>query len=134
MKVTLKDGSFHPVDSDQLSFELAAKLGFKAAAKKAKPAIMEPIMKLEILTPEENMGDIVGDLNRRRGVPSGMSDRNNAKVIKATVPLSEMFGYVTSLRTLSSGRATSTMEFEKYEVAPQNIADEVVAKAKGNEE
>lgn len=134
MKVTLKDGSFHPVDSDQLSFELAAKLGFKAAAKKAKPAIMEPIMKLEILTPEENMGDIVGDLNRRRGVPSGMSDRNNAKVIKATVPLSEMFGYVTSLRTLSSGRATSTMEFEKYEAAPQNIADEVVAKAKGNEE
>uniref|UniRef100_UPI0039A6E13F elongation factor G n=1 Tax=Ornithobacterium rhinotracheale TaxID=28251 RepID=UPI0039A6E13F len=134
MKITLKDGSFHPVDSDQLSFELAAKLGFKAAAKKARPAIMEPIMKLEILTPEENMGDIVGDLNRRRGVPSGMSDRNNAKVIKATVPLSEMFGYVTSLRTLSSGRATSTMEFEKYEAAPQNIADEVVAKAKGNEE
>ncbi|SZD72690.1 Elongation factor G [Candidatus Ornithobacterium hominis] len=134
MKVTLKDGSFHPVDSDQLSFELAAKLGFKAAAKKAKPAIMEPIMKLEILTPEENMGDIVGDLNRRRGVPSGMSDRNNAKVIKATVPLSEMFGYVTSLRTLSSGRATSTMEFEKYEAAPQNVADDVIAKANGSNE
>lgn len=134
MKVILKDGSFHPVDSDQLSFELAAKLGFKAAAKKAKPAIMEPIMKLEILTPEENMGDIVGDLNRRRGVPSGMSDRNNAKVIKATVPLSEMFGYVTSLRTLSSGRATSTMEFEKYEAAPQNVADDVIAKANGSNE
>lgn len=134
MKVTLKDGSFHPVDSDQLSFELAAKLGFKAAAKKAKPAIMEPIMKLEILTPKENMGDIVGDLNRRRGVPSGMSDRNNAKVIKATVPLSEMFGYVTSLRTLSSGRATSTMEFEKYEAAPQNVADDVIAKANGSNE
>ena len=134
MKVTLKDGSFHPVDSDQLSFELAAKLGFKAAAKKAKPTIMEPIMKLEVLTPEENMGDIVGDLNRRRGVPSGMGDRNNAKVIKATVPLSEMFGYVTSLRTLSSGRATSTMEFEKYDPAPQNVAEDVIAKAKGSED
>ena len=134
MKVTLKDGSFHPVDSDQLSFELAAKMGFRNAAKKAKPTIMEPIMKLEVLTPEENMGDIVGDLNRRRGMPSGMSDRNNAKVIKATVPLSEMFGYVTSLRTLSSGRATSTMEFEKYEPAPTSVAEEVIAKAKGTSE
>lgn len=134
MKVVLKDGSFHPVDSDQLSFELAAKIGFRAAARKAKPSIMEPLMKLEVLTPEENMGDIVGDLNRRRGVPSGMSDRNNAKVIKATVPLSEMFGYVTSLRTLSSGRATSTMEFEKYEPAPTNIAEDVIAKAKGGTE
>lgn len=134
MKITLKDGSFHPVDSDQLSFELAAKLGFRNAAKKAKPTIMEPIMKLEVLTPEENMGDIVGDLNRRRGMPSGMSDRNNAKVIKATVPLSEMFGYVTSLRTLSSGRATSTMEFEKYEPAPTSVAEEVIAKAKGTSE
>ncbi|MDG4946250.1 elongation factor G [Weeksellaceae bacterium KMM 9713] len=134
MKVTLKDGSFHPVDSDQLSFELAAKLGFRNAAKKAKPTIMEPIMKLEVLTPEENMGDIVGDLNRRRGMPSGMSDRNNAKVIKATVPLSEMFGYVTSLRTLSSGRATSTMEFERYEPAPTSVAEEVIAKAKGTSE
>ena len=134
MKITLKDGSFHPVDSDQLSFELAAKMGFRNAAKKAKPTIMEPIMKLEVLTPEENMGDIVGDLNRRRGMPSGMSDRNNAKVIKATVPLSEMFGYVTSLRTLSSGRATSTMEFEKYEPAPTSVAEEVIAKAKGTSE
>ncbi|MXV39280.1 elongation factor G [Flavobacteriaceae bacterium Ap0902] len=134
MKVTLKDGSFHPVDSDQLSFELAAKLGFRNAAKKAKPTIMEPIMKLEVLTPEENMGDIVGDLNKRRGVPSGMGDRNNAKVIKGLVPLSEMFGYVTSLRTLSSGRATSTMEFEKYEPAPQSVAEEVIAKAKGGNE
>lgn len=131
MKVTLKDGSFHPVDSDQLSFELAAKIGFRNAAKKAKPTIMEPIMKLEVLTPEENMGDIVGDLNKRRGVPSGMGDRNNSKVIKGLVPLSEMFGYVTSLRTLSSGRATSTMEFERYEPAPQSVAEEVIAKAKG---
>ena len=131
IKVTLKDGSFHPVDSDALSFELAAKLGFKEAGKKAKPVIMEPIMKIEVVTPEEYMGDIVGDLNRRRGTVNGMDDRNNAKVIKAFVPLSEMFGYVTSLRTLSSGRATSSMEFEKYEAAPNNVAEDVIAKAKG---
>ena len=109
MKVTLKDGSFHAVDSDSLSFELAAKLGYKSAAKAARAVLMEPIMKLEVLTPEENMGDIVGDLNRRRGQVNNMSDRSGSKVIKAEVPLSEMFGYVTSLRTLSSGRATSTM-------------------------
>jgi elongation factor G len=131
MKVTLKDGSFHAVDSDQLSFELAAKLGFKESGRAAKAVIMEPIMKLEVVTPEEYMGDIVGDLNRRRGTVNGMDDRNNAKVIKAFVPLSEMFGYVTTLRTLSSGRATSSMEFEKYEAAPQNIAEEVIAKTKG---
>ncbi len=131
MKITLKDGSFHPVDSDQLSFELAAKLGYKVAAKKAKAVIMEPIMKLEVLTPEENMGDIVGDLNRRRGQVSSMSDRAGAKVIKAEVPLSEMFGYVTSLRTLSSGRATSTMEFSHYADTPSNIAEEVIKAAKG---
>ena len=131
IKVTLKDGSFHPVDSDQLSFELAAKLGFREAGKAAKPVIMEPIMKLEVVTPEEYMGDIVGDLNRRRGTVNGMDDRNNAKVIKAFVPLAEMFGYVTALRTLSSGRATSSMEFEKYEPAPQNVAEEVIAKARG---
>lgn len=131
MKITLKDGSFHPVDSDQLSFELAAKLGYKVAAKKAKAVIMEPIMKLEVLTPEENMGDIVGDLNRRRGQVSNMSDRAGAKVVKAEVPLSEMFGYVTSLRTLSSGRATSTMEFSHYADTPSNIAEEVIKAAKG---
>ncbi len=131
MKVTLKDGSFHAVDSDQLSFELAAKLGFKAVGKAAKAVIMEPIMKLEVVTPEEYMGDIVGDLNRRRGTVNGMDDRNNAKVIKAFVPLSEMFGYVTSLRTLSSGRANSSMEFEKYEAAPQNIAEAVIEEARG---
>ncbi|MBR9854914.1 MAG: elongation factor G [Algicola sp.] len=131
MKITLKDGSFHPVDSDQLSFELAAKLGYKEAAKKAKAVIMEPIMKLEVLTPEENMGDIVGDLNRRRGQVNNMSDRAGAKVIKAEVPLSEMFGYVTALRTLSSGRATSTMEFSHYADTPSNIAEEVVKAAKG---
>ena len=131
MKVTLKDGSFHDVDSDALSFELAAKLGYKAAAKAAGAVIMEPIMKLEVLTPEENMGDIVGDLNRRRGQVNDMGDRSGSKVIKANVPLSEMFGYVTSLRTLSSGRATSTMEFAHYAETPSNIADDVIAKAKG---
>ena len=133
MKVTLTDGSYHDVDSDQLSFELAAKLGFKAAAKAAKAVIMEPIMKLEVLTPEENMGDIVGDLNRRRGQVNDMSDRAGSKVVKANVPLSEMFGYVTSLRTLSSGRATSTMEFSHYAETPANISEEVVKAAKGVE-
>ncbi len=132
MKVTLLDGSFHPVDSDALSFELAAKMGYKEAAKAAGAVILEPIMKLEALTPEENMGDIVGDLNRRRGQINNMDDRAGAKVIKASVPLSEMFGYVTTLRTLSSGRATSTMEFSHYAETPSNIADEVIKKAKGN--
>jgi elongation factor G len=132
MKVTLKDGSFHPVDSDQLSFELAAKLGFKSVAKSAGAQIMEPIMKLEVLTPEENMGDVVGDLNRRRGQVNDMSDRSGSKVVKAFVPLSEMFGYVTSLRTLSSGRATSTMEFDHYESTPSNVSEEVIKEAKGS--
>ncbi|MET3731211.1 elongation factor G [Moheibacter stercoris] len=131
MKVVLTDGSFHPVDSDQLSFELAAKMGYKEAARAAKAVILEPIMKLEVLTPEENMGDVVGDLNRRRGTVTGMDDRAGSKVVKAFVPLSEMFGYVTSLRTLTSGRATSTMEFDHYEPAPQNVAETVIAKSKG---
>ena len=132
MKITLKDGSFHPVDSDSLSFELAAKMGFKASAKAARAVIMEPIMKLEVLTPEENMGDIVGDLNRRRGQVNNMDDRAGAKVVKAEVPLSEMFGYVTSLRTLSSGRATSTMEFSHYAETPSNISESVVAEVRGH--
>ena len=131
LKITLRDGSFHAVDSDQLSFEIAAKLGYKAASKAAKAKIMEPIMKLEVLTPEENMGDIVGDLNRRRGQVSDMSDRAGSKVVKATVPLSEMFGYVTALRTMSSGRATSTMEFSHYAETPSSVSEEVIAKAKG---
>jgi len=133
MKVVLTDGSFHPVDSDALSFELAAKMGYKAAGKSAGAVIMEPIMKLEVLTPEENMGDIVGDLNRRRGTVTNMDDRAGSKVVKGTVPLSEMFGYVTSLRTLSSGRATSTMEFLEYAATPSNISLEVIKKAKGVE-
>ncbi len=131
MKITLKDGSYHDVDSDQLSFELAAKLGYKAAAKAARAVIMEPMMKLEVLTPEENMGDIVGDLNRRRGQVNDMSDRSGSKVVKAIVPLSEMFGYVTSLRTLSSGRATSSMEFSHYAETPSNISEEVIKEANG---
>jgi len=131
MKVTLKDGSFHAVDSDALSFELAAKLGYKASAKSAKAKIMEPLMKVEVLTPEANMGDIVGDLNRRRGQVNDMSDRAGSKVVKAIVPLSEMFGYVTALRTMSSGRATSTMEFSHYAETPSNVSEDVIAKAKG---
>lgn len=118
-RIILIDGSYHSVDSDQLSFELASKIGFKNAAKKTNPIILEPLMKLEVLTPPENMGNIVGDLNRRRGIIQGMEEnRSNSKIIKALVPLSELFGYVTILRTLSSGRATSTMEFYKYQPAP----------------
>ena len=132
LKVTLTDGSFHPVDSDALSFELAAKMGYKEVAKAAGAVILEPIMKIEVITPEENMGDIVGDLNRRRGQVNDMGDRAGAKTIKADVPLSEMFGYVTTLRTLSSGRATSTMEFSHYAETPSNISEAVIKKAKGN--
>ena len=131
LKVTLKDGSFHAVDSDQLSFELAAKMAYRAAMPKASPVLLEPIMKIEVVTPEEYMGDIVGDLNRRRGQINGMDDRAGSKVVKASVPLSEMFGYVTQLRTISSGRATSSMEFSHFDPAPKNVADEVIAKANG---
>jgi elongation factor G len=131
LKVELVDGSYHAVDSDQLSFEVAAKMCYRHAIPQAKPVLLEPIMKVEIVTPEENMGDIVADLNRRRGQMEGMGDRAGAKVIKAKVPLSEMFGYVTTLRTMSSGRATSTMEFSHYDVCPRNIADDVIAKTKG---
>ena len=130
MKITVLDGSFHPVDSDQLSFELAAKLGYKEAASKASPVLLEPIMKLEVTTPEESMGDVIGDLNRRRGLIKGTDSRAGATVVKADVPLAEMFGYVTSLRTLTSGRATSSMEFSHYSEVPRNIAEEVIAKSK----
>ena len=131
MKVRLFDGSYHAVDSDALSFEICAKIGYKDAAAKAKPVLLEPIMKLEVVTPEENMGDVIGDINKRRGHLEGMDTRAGAQVIRAKVPLSEMFGYVTSLRTLSSGRASSTMEFSHYSEAPRNVADEVISKAKG---
>ena len=131
LKVRVFDGSFHQVDSDALSFELAAKIGFKEAARKAKPIILEPIMKLEVITPEENTGDVVGDLNRRRGIMEGMSMKGTGQVIKAKVPLSEMFGYVTQLRTITSGRATSSMEFHSYQPAPDGIAKTVIEKATG---
>jgi elongation factor G len=134
IKVRLYDGSFHPVDSDSLSFEICARYAFREAARKAGPQILEPIMKVEVVTPEEYMGGIVGDLNRRRGQIVSMDARGNAKVILAYVPLSEMFGYVTQLRTLSSGRAVSTMEFYRYEPAPRNVQDEVIAKSKGVKE
>ncbi len=131
MRVVLKDGSFHPVDSDALSFEICARNGFRAVAAKAGAVLQEPIMAVEVVTPEENMGDIIGDLNKRRGQISGMEQKGNARVVKAKVPLSEMFGYVTVLRTLSSGRATSSMEFNKYDVVPNNVAQEVIEKAAG---
>jgi elongation factor G len=131
MKVRIYDGSFHQVDSDAMSFELCAKAGFREAGRKAKPILLEPIMKVEVVTPDQYMGDVTGDLNRRRGMLEGMDTRGNAQVIKAKVPLSEMFGYVTQLRSMSSGRATSTMEFSHYAPAPNNIAEEVVAKSKG---
>ena len=134
LQVTLFDGSFHPVDSDALSFEIAAKLAFKNSCPKANPILLEPMMKLEVITPEANMGDVVADLNKRRGLMEGMDDKNGAKVVKAKVPLSEMFGYVTSLRTITSGRATSTMEFSHFAEAPQAVAKEVIAKAKGQVE
>jgi elongation factor G len=131
MKIRVFDGSYHDVDSDAMSFELCAKSGFREAGRKAKPILLEPIMKVEVLTPDQYMGDVTGDLNRRRGILEGMDSRNNLQVIKAKVPLSEMFGYVTQLRSMSSGRATSTMEFSHYAPAPNNIAEEVIAKVKG---
>jgi elongation factor G len=134
MKVELTDGSYHSVDSDALSFEICARNAFRDALPKCKPVLLEPIMKVEVLTPEQNMGDVVGDLNRRRGQIEGMDSKGTAQVIKAKVPLSEMFGYVTQLRTLTSGRATSTMEFSHYAETPNNIAQDVIAKAKGQKE
>jgi elongation factor G len=134
IRVRLFDGSFHAVDSDSLSFEICSQLGYKAAAKMANPVLMEPIMKVEVVTPEENMGDVVGDLNRRRGQMQGMDSRAGAQVVKCNVPLAEMFGYVTALRTITSGRATSTMEFSHYEEVPGNLAQEVIKKTVGAKE
>jgi elongation factor G len=134
MKVTLIDGSFHPVDSDSLSFEICARNGFRSASIKAKPILLEPIMSAEVTTPEDYMGDVIADFNRRRGQVEGMESKAGARLIKAKVPLAEKFGYVTVLRTLTSGRASSTMEFSHYEIVPRNIALEVVEKAKGRVE
>ena len=134
MKVTLKDGSFHPVDSDALSFEICARNGFRQAGVKANPVIKEPIMSVEVVTPEEYMGDIIGDLNKRRGQISGMESKGTARVVKASVPLSEMFGYVTVLRTLSSGRATSSMEFSHFDAVSPNLAKEIIEKSGGRKQ
>lgn len=135
LKVTLIDGSFHAVDSDQLSFEICAQLAYKTACAKAKPVLMEPIMKMEVVTPEESMGDVIGDLNKRRGQVEGMeSSRTGARIVKAKVPLAETFGYVTALRTITSGRATSSMEFSHYAEVSASIAKEVIAEAKGRVE
>ncbi|MBA3900184.1 MAG: elongation factor G [Bacteroidetes bacterium] len=131
MKVRLIDGSFHAVDSDSLSFEICAKIGFKDAAKKANPVLLEPIMKVEVVTPDQYMGDVVGDLNKRRGMIEGMDSKAGAQVVRAKVPLSEMFGYVTQLRTISSGRASSTMEFSHFQEAPRNVSEDVISKIKG---
>ncbi|MEO6884595.1 MAG: elongation factor G [Bacteroidia bacterium] len=134
LKVTLIDGSYHNVDSDSLSFEICARTAFREALPKCKPVLLEPIMKVEVITPEQNMGDVVGDLNKRRGQIEGMDSKGMAQVVKAKVPLSEMFGYVTTLRTITSGRATSTMEFSHYAQTPANVSAEVVAKVKGKTE
>ena len=131
MYVELIDGSYHNVDSDQLSFEQAAKFAYRAAVKQCSPKILEPMMKLEVLTPEENMGDVIGDLNKRRALIEGTGERAGKTIVNAAVPLSEMFGYVTDLRTLTSGRATSSMSFSHYAEAPNNIQEKVIEDAKG---
>ena len=131
MKVTLLDGSFHPVDSDALSFEICARQAFRKAVPKCGPVLMEPIMSLDIVTPEEYMGDVVGDVNRRRGQIVDMDSKGNSRIVKAKVPLSEQFGYVTVLRTLTSGRATSSMSFSHYAEVPGSLAREIIDKEGG---
>jgi elongation factor G len=133
MAVELVDGSFHAVDSDSLSFELCAKMAYRSAVKSCSPIILEPMMKLEVVTPEENMGDVIGDLNKRRALIEGTDERSGATVVKAKVPLSEMFGYVTDLRTITSGRASSTMEFSHYAAAPSNVQEAVIAEVRGKQ-
>jgi elongation factor G len=129
VKVTLYDGSYHEVDSNEMAFKIAGSMGFKAGALKADPVLLEPIMKVEVVTPEEYMGDVMGDLNRRRGIVQGMEDAPSGKIIRAEVPLSEMFGYATDLRSATQGRATYSMEFSKYAEAPASVADAVMKKA-----
>ena len=127
-KVTLYDGSYHDVDSSEMAFKIAGSMGFREGASKANPVLLEPIMKVEVVTPEDYMGDVMGDLNRRRGLPQGMDDTPAGKAIRAEVPLAEMFGYATDLRSMSQGRAVYSMEFEKYSEVPQNVADTVIRK------
>jgi len=128
-KVTLYDGSYHDVDSSEMAFKIAGSMAFKEGAAKAKPVLLEPVMKVEVVTPEEYMGDVMGDLNRRRGLPQGLDDSAMGKIIRAEVPLAEMFGYATELRSMSQGRATYSMEFEKYAEVPNNVAEAVIKKA-----
>jgi len=128
-KVTLFDGSYHDVDSSEVAFKIAGSLGFRDGAAKADPVLLEPVMSVEVVTPEDYMGDVMGDLNRRRGLPQGMDDSPSGKIIRADVPLAEMFGYATDLRSMSQGRAVYSMEFRKYAEVPQNVADVVMKKA-----
>jgi elongation factor G len=133
VKVTLFDGSYHEVDSDELSFKIAGSIAFKEAAKKANPILLEPIMEVEVVTPEEYLGDVMGDLNSRRGKIEGFSARKDAQVIRALVPLSEMFGYATVLRSMTQGRALYTMQFAFYQEVPKQIADQIIEKSVGKE-
>ena len=129
VKVTLYDGSYHDVDSSEMAFKIAGSMAFRAGALRASPVLLEPIMKVEVVTPEDYLGDVMGDLSRRRGITQGMDDSPSGKVIRADVPLAEMFGYATDLRSATQGRATYSMEFEKYNEAPASIADAVIKKA-----
>jgi elongation factor G len=131
VKVTLFDGSYHDVDSSEIAFKIAGSMGFKEGAKKAKPVLLEPIMKVEVVTPEDYMGDVNGDLNRRRGLLQGLDDSPSGKIVRAQVPLAEMFGYATVLRSMSQGRATYTMEFSHYAEVPANVADGIIKERAG---
>ena len=131
MKVTIFDGSYHDVDSSELAFKIAGSIGLRTGVLDAEPVLLEPIMKVEVTTPEDYMGDVIGDLNRRRGVVHGMDDENGSMVIHAEVPIGEMFGYATDLRSATQGRASYSMEFKKYSEAPANITQAVIKKVKG---
>jgi elongation factor G len=131
VEVTLYDGSYHDVDSNEMAFKLAASMGFKEGCRKASPAILEPLMKVEVEVPEDYMGDVIGDLNRRRGQVNNMGDRSGNKIVDAFVPLSEMFGYSTDLRSATQGRATYSMEFDHYEEVPKNVSEEIIKKRNG---
>ncbi len=133
VKVRLIDGSFHPVDSSEMAFKIAGSMAFQAAAKKANPVLLEPIMGVEVVTPEEYMGDVMGDLSSRRGKIEGMTARKDAQVIKSLVPLSEMFGYATQMRSMTQGRAHYTMQFSHYDETPKSISEQIIEKVKGKE-
>jgi elongation factor G len=133
IKVKLFDGSFHEVDSSEMAFKIAGSIAFKEGAKKASPVILEPIMEVEVVTPEEYMGDVMGDLNSRRGKIEGLAPRKDAQVIRARVPLSEMFGYATQMRSMTQGRAIYTMQFSHYDEVPNSISDQIIEKVKGKE-